>query len=200
MTTKLIAATLTLTLTTGCGTTMWLITPRPDTTYQEITTTTNVRVTSTTPGATVYVDGAESGPAPRSVSVAHKQLRRQKRQSILLALVGTTIDLALSLVVNVAAGNEEPDALTVTLPVSAAVLLTDLWLITAKSVKNEGLDTIPSATEISVRAPGFAEQSRKIRVPDITALTFQLAPVAPTPPGLTPPTPAAVAQQAAPSQ
>lgn len=167
---------LSLTLCTGCGSTLWLITPRPDVSYQEITRTTQVRVTSSQPGATVYVDGAEAGPAPRSISVAHRELRRQRRQDIWPALIGTALDVLAFGVLAVAAGNEAPEALTIILPVGLGVTLLDIYLITGRSIVNEGVDTIPAAIDVGVMAPGFTGATRKIRVPDITALKFDLVP------------------------
>jgi hypothetical protein len=137
------------------------------------------RCESHTPNATVYVDGAESGPAPRSVVVAHKQLRRQRRQQIWLALIGTAIDFGLAAAFNInTADDGQEEYLKYTIPAGVGVLALDLYLITGRSVKEEGVETIPMPTEISVAAPGYTTQSRKIRVPEITQLEFELVPSA----------------------
>jgi hypothetical protein len=185
---------LALAAASGCGSGLWLITPRPNTSYQEITRTTQIHVASTPPGATLYVDGAEAGATPRSIAVSHKELRRQRRQSIWLPIVGTALDLIAFTVVAIGmAESNEPEAGVVIGAVGLGVLFTDLYLITGRSVVNEGVDTIPAPVEIGVRATGFHDAARKIRVPDITRLSFDLVPL-----GLPPP-PAAAAPQPAPA-
>lgn len=161
----------------GCGSTLWLATPRPDVTHYEVTRTATLEVTSTPPGATVLVDGAEAGVTPRRVAIQHRELRRQRRQAIWPALVGTLIDLAGFTILAVAAGQEEPAGGLIFGAAGAGVLVLDMYLITGRSVVNEGVDALPAAVEIGVRMPGFQEATRRIRVPDFTRLDFPLLPL-----------------------
>ncbi len=185
----------------GCGSTLWLATPRPDVTHYEVTRTASLDVTSTPPGAAVLVDGAEAGVTPRRVAIQHRELRRQRRQAIWPALVGTLIDLAGFTLLAIAAGEETPPAGLAFGAAGAGVLILDMYLITGRSVVNEGVDALPAAVEIGVRMPGFHEASRRVRVPDFTRLDFPLTPLATAsppavappavaPPGATPPAPA----------
>jgi hypothetical protein len=172
-----ILVTLLVTALPGCGSTLWLVTPRPDVTHYEVTRTATLEVTSTPPGATVLVDGAEAGVTPRRVAVQHRELRRQRRQAIWPALVGTLIDLAAFTILAVAAGQEEPAAGLLFGAAGAGVLVLDMYLITGRSVVNEGVDALPAAVEIGVRRPGFQEATRRVRVPDFTRLDFPLLPL-----------------------
>jgi hypothetical protein len=136
----------------------------------------------------VFVDGAEAGEAPRRVAVQHRELRRQRRQAIWPALIGTAIDLAAFTILTVAAAQEEPPAALVIGAVGAGVLTLDMYLITGRSVVNEGVDALPASVEIGVRMPGFHEAARRVRVPDLTRLGFALTPLgALAPPGEPPP-------------
>lgn len=172
----------------GCGSALWLTTPRPDVTHYEVTRTASLEVTSTPPGATVFVDGAEAGVTPRRVAVQHRELRRQRRQAIWPALVGAAIDLAAFTLLTVAAAGEAPEPALVSGAVGAGVLVLDMYLITGRSVVNEGVEALPASVEIGVRMPGFHEEARRVRVPDFTRLSFPLTPlVAPAPPATTPP-------------
>lgn len=166
-----------LVMTGGCGSTLWLITPRPDTTYYEVTRTTTIDVTTSPRGVIVYVDGAESGLAPRSVAVAYKEVRRQRRQATWPAIIGTAIDIAAFTLLTVAAADEEGPALALPIAgVGLGVALLDTYLITGRSVINEGVDLQPAPVEIGVRAPGFEDAARRVRVPEFTRLHFQMTP------------------------
>lgn len=167
---------------TGCGSGLWFITPRPDTTHYEVTKLAQLRVTATPPGATVLVDGAEAGPAPRSVAVPYKELRRQRRQMIWPAVAGTLVDLAASVLFTVATADEshDPGPTLFVGALGAGIMTLDFYLIAGHSVVNEGVDVLPMPVEIGVRAPGYVDSVRRVRVPDFSELRFNLVPGAPT--------------------
>ena len=162
--------------TSGCGTTLWLVTPRPDVSYSKVTRMTRVQVGASSPYATVFVDGAEAGFAPRRVDVPHEQVRRQRRQNVWPAILGTAIDIAFFSMLTIAAADEAPEYGLLAAGAGVGVALLDLYLINGRSVVDEGLDTLPATVEIGVLAPGHAPAARRIRVPDITSLWFQLVP------------------------
>lgn len=176
--------------TTACGSTLWLITPRPEVTHYEITRMAEVSVTSSVPGTTVYVDGAESGVAPRKVAVPYKEMRRQRRQVTWPAIAGSALDLAVGLLFTFVALDEGPPEAALAIGgATVGVLVLDLHLITGRSVVHEGDDVLPMPVEIGVRATGHEDAARRVRVPEITKLHFQLVPGAPpAPPSPTAPT------------
>ena len=173
----LMAIGLTAAALPGCGSSLWLITPRPDVTHYEVTRMAPVDVTSTPPRATLFVDGAEAGETPKTIAVPYREIRRQRRQATWPAIVGTGLDLVGGVFgVAVALANEVPEAAVIIGAGTVGVILLDLYLITGRSTVNEGLDTLAMPVEIGVRAEGFGDAARRVRVPELTKLHFQLAP------------------------
>lgn len=170
-------------VSSGCGSALWLLTPRPEATYQEIARTSEVEVTTSPAGATLYVDGAEAGMTPRRVRVVHGELRRQRRQSTVLPVIGTLVDLiAFSAVMAAALDEGVPEAVLAVGSIGAGTLLLDLYLITGRSVVNEGVETLPAAIEVGARVPGFHDVARKVRIPDLDRVHFTLVPATQAPP------------------
>ena len=166
----------------GCGAAMWGITPRPEVTYQEVSRTSLLDVTTSPAGATLYVDGAEAGLTPRRVPIAHKELRRQRRQGIVLPVIGTLVDLVLCSVLTAVTGDESgPGPGLLVASIGVGIVGLDLYLITGRSVVNEGVDHLPVATEIGARIPGFHDVARRVRVPDLERVHFTLVPASQAP-------------------
>lgn len=162
---------------------MWLLTPRPEVTYHEVSRTTQVGVTTSPAGATLYVDGAEVGMTPRRVAVAHTEVRRQRRQGILLPMIGTLVDIVAFGMLTAIAANEGPGEAVLTVgSLGLGIAMLDLYLITGRSVVDEGVERLPVAMEVGVRNPGFHDVARRVRVPDLERVHFTLVPASQAPP------------------
>lgn len=130
-----------LTLLSGCGSTLWAVTPRQEPEVAEVTHYT-----------------ATYGGYP----IAQRELRRHSAKPILPALVGTVIDTVAATTLVVAAGDDndgQPAMMFASLGV--AVLAMDLYLIASRSVVDEpvaptwGWGPMPQgAIEMPSHAPG----------------------------------------------
>jgi hypothetical protein len=168
---------------TGCGIIGWSLSSKSEVTSYTVPRTQEVKVSSQPEGAMVVVDGAEAGPTPRKVKVALTELRQQREQSKIPGFVGLVLDLAIgSLATAVCVSNNAPECGLIAFGGGLGLVLTDTYLIFGKTVSNESADVLPAAFDIGIRQPGFQEQTRRIRVPDLTEVNFILVPEAGPPP------------------
>jgi hypothetical protein len=164
---------------TGCGVIGWSLSSKAEVTSYTVPRTQEVKVTSEPEGAMVVVDGAEAGPTPRKVKVPLTELRQRREQSKVPGLVGMALDLAMgSLAVAVCASANAPECALLAFGGGLTVVLADTYLVFGKTVSNESADVLPGAFDIGIRQPGFQEQTRRIRVPDLTEVNFVLKPEA----------------------
>jgi hypothetical protein len=178
-------------MNTGCGIIGWSLSSKAEVTSYTVPRTQEVRVSSLPEGATVVVDGAEAGPTPRKVKVPLTELRHRREQSKVPGLVGLVLDLAFGSIATAAciSANSGECAL-VAFGSGLGLVLIDTYLVFGRTVSNESSDVLPAAFDIGVRRPGYQEQTRRIRVPDLTDVNFLLVPVvAPPPAGAQPPAP-----------
>jgi len=163
---------------TGCGIIGWSLSSKAEVTSYTVPRTQEVKVLSEPEGAMIVVEGAEAGPTPRKVKVALTELRQRREQSKIPGLVGMALDLAMgSLAVAVCASTNSPECALIAFGGGLGVVLADTYLVFGKTVSNESADVLPAAFDIGVRHPGFQEQTRRIRVPDLTEVNFLLVPV-----------------------
>jgi hypothetical protein len=192
-------------MNTGCGIIGWSLASKAEVTSYTVPRTQEVRVSSLPVGATVVVDGAEAGPTPRKIKVPLTELRHRREQSKIPGLVGLVLDLAFGVVATSACVSyNSGECALVAFGSGLGLVLIDTYLVFGKTVSNESSDVLPAAFDIGVRYPGYQEQTRRIRVPDLTDVNFLLVPVSGQPPappqppgpgtppsgsGLTPPPP-----------
>lgn len=181
-------------MNTGCGFLGWSLSSKTQVTSYTVPRTQEVTVSSEPEGATVVVDGAEAGPTPRKVKVALTELRQHREQSKIPGLVGMALDLGFSTVATAACiSTNSGECALASLGVGLTLVLLDTYLIFGRTVSNESADVLPAPFDIGVRYPGYQEQTRRIRVPDLTEVNFRLmplekqAPAALTPPPAIPP-------------
>lgn len=189
---------------TGCGVIGWAVTPRAEVVHYTIPHVEEVEVRSMPEGAMVLVDGAEAGRTPKSVKVPLTEVRAQRRQSVIPGLTGMLVDMAAFGILSALAFSENaPEAGLVIAGIGLGVTGLDGYLNFGRSTANEASELLPVQVEIGVQQPGYVEQRRRIRVPDITELDFLLAPTAAArpaeDPAPSPPAPEAPASQPAPA-
>jgi hypothetical protein len=162
-----------LLLTSGCGVMFGAITP-DDVKHYEVTRMTSLQVTTSPAPAAVYVDGAESGTTPRAISVPYKEIRRHHHKSSTPAVIGTVLDvLACSIATAVAADHGKA---WIAGGASLGVIVLDVVTIGGHENTDRVIEIQPIPTEVGVRAPGFEDASRRVRVPDALKLHFVLVP------------------------
>ncbi len=176
---------------TGCGIIGWSLASKAEVSSYTVPRTQEVRVRSDPEGAMVVVEGAEAGPTPRKIKVPLTELRERREQSKLPGLVGMVLDLAFgSIATAVCVSVNSGECALVAFGSGLGLVLVDTYLIFGKTVSNESADVLPAAFDIGIRHPGFHEQTRRIRVPDLTDVKFVLVPLdAPSPGSLLPPPP-----------
>jgi hypothetical protein len=187
-------------LNTGCGIIGWAVSPKTDEVSYAVPRTQEVEVRSIPDGALVLVDGAEAGRTPKTVRVSTTEVRRLRKQSVVPGVIGLVLDAALFGAATVAfAESNSAEGTLLSAGVGATVLFIGTHLVFGRNVSEDSTDVQPTNVEIGAHYPGYPEQRRRIRVPDIERLDFLLAPVPqPTPAPVAPP-PAAPAPGAPPS-
>ena len=116
-----------LTLLSGCGSTMWALTPRPEPVVSEVT---------------------HYAPTYGGYPVAQRELRRRSDKPIWPALLGTVVDTVIATTLVVAAGDHDdgqPALIFGALGVSAIAL--DTFLIAGRSSVDEHVE--PAVTWMS---------------------------------------------------
>ncbi len=176
-------------LNTGCGIIGWAISPKTDEVSYAVPRTQEVEVRSIPDGALILVDGAEAGRTPKSVRVSLTEVRRLRKQSVVPGVIGLVLDAALfGAATAISAEANSGEGVLLSAGVGATVLFIGTHLIFGRSVSEDSSDLQPTNVEIGARYPGYPEQSRRIRVPDIERVDFLLAPVPQPSPPATPPT------------
>jgi hypothetical protein len=194
----------------GCGIIGWAVTPKSEVVHYTVPRLEEVHVRSIPDGAVVLVDGAEVGRTPKTVKVPVTEVRAQRRQSPVLGVVGLILDVGLFGAVTAIAIEENAVEATL-ISASTGLVLATLggYLNFGKNTRNDSSDVLPAPVEIGIQYPGFEDQRRRIRVPDLQEVDFLLKPlpgaapkVEPRPQGTPPdaPTQPAPADSAPPEQ
>lgn len=164
-------------MNTGCGIIGWSLASKAEVSSYTVPRTQEVRVRSVPEGAMVVVEGAEAGPTPRKIKVPLTELRERREQSKVPGLIGMVLDLAFSSIATAACvSTNSGECALIAFGSGLSLVLVDTYLIFGKTVSNESADVLPAAFDIGIRHPGFQEQTRRIRVPDLTDVNFVLVP------------------------
>ncbi|MDY7227304.1 PEGA domain-containing protein [Hyalangium rubrum] len=163
---------------TGCGIIGWGISGKSELQSYTLSRTQEVEVSSIPMGATIYVDGAEAGVTPKSILAPVTQVRHIRQQSVVPGLIGLGLDI-LGLGAGTAACLEADSSgcLVASTGIGVGIILVGTYLVFGRSTSEDTLDVMPTVIDITLNHPDFQEQTRRIRVPDLTEVEFKLKPV-----------------------